>query len=276
MPVIKPIPLTALSDPSIWQTFRTTRLLRIADIIQPEEITRIREEGYRVFRNPGKISPHVYRGRSSSGFTPPGIESVGGQPPNTYRQFWDISVGGPNPSCPHSTVFVSSLETLAARLAEKIPYLFSTLEAGLGELATGLAQVTAGGPHSLRVTHYPPSSCPPDGLLFPCHRDFSVVSLFLGGAEPGLQVKIEGVWQDLENPPGQLTIVAGTMLRFWTGGPDHPDRVTGLLHRVRHTGTERLSLSFFSEPHPDTPLPGLPGQTSGSYITERISAIRHV
>ena len=275
MPVIKPVPLTALSDPTIWQTFRTTRLLRVSDITQPKDITRIREEGYRVFRDPGQISPKAYRGGDKSGFTPPGVESVGGRPPNTYRQFWDISVGGPNPSCPHSSAFVSSLEALGQRLVKETPYIFSALEKGLGEMATSLAGAAAGGSCGLRVTHYPPVSCPSDGLLFPCHRDFSLVTMFLGGAEPGLQVKIDGVWQDLENPSGQLTIVAGTMLRFWTGGPSHPDRVTGLLHRVRHAGTERLSISFFAEPQPDTPLPGLPGQTSGSYITERMAAIRH-
>lgn len=250
-------------------------LLRLSGVVRVDTVEAVRRRAFPIFRHTGHIARDAYREKHASGFTPPGIEGVAGQPPNRLRQFWDVSLANnvPNRRCPFSNGFVEAMEVLAQELAAYAPRIFSSLEASLGPNGAGLEKVMAGGSHHLRATHYPKAS-PSDTILFPEHRDFSVVTVFVGGTEPGLQFKLDGQWQEVENPAGDVIIMAGTLLRFWSGGPDHPGRIKGVPHRIVNTGVERLSLSFFTEPHPDTPLPNSEGLTSGAYIAGLMDKIR--
>ncbi len=262
-----------LRDSAPWETFRRIGLLRITNVVDVSKINHARREGFRVFDEPSRLNQAVYRGENSSGYTPPGIEGVADKPPNLLRQFWDIQYGGAaNPRCGFSGRLVFSLEHVALDLTVNMLGVFYYLEHGLQ--AHGLHSMMAGGTHGLRATHYPMKPRPDDGIIFPEHRDFSVVTVFIGGCEPGLQVKINNEWRDVENPLGDIVIMAGTLLRFWTGGPKHPDSIRGVSHRVIWTGEERLSLSFFTEPKPETVLPNFDGTTSGEYISRLMKKVR--
>lgn len=268
--------LTDLAKPYAWQEFRQSGFLHISNVVDPQKVENLRKEAYRVFRDTGSIAKHAYRNNGRSGFTPPGIEGVTGNKADYSRQFWDshldqISEGK---FCDHSRRLVDQMRNLAVEMSVIMSGVFYYMEQGLGPLSSGLHKAMLEGDHGLRATHYPPIPAPPDGILFPSHRDFSLGTIFIGGAEPGLQIDKNGTWHDVENPLGDLTLVAGGMLRYWTGGPKHPDRIGGLRHRVIHAADERLSLSHFLEPAADTDLPYSEGLTAGKYIDLFVAATR--
>jgi isopenicillin N synthase-like dioxygenase len=268
--------LARLAQPMVWQEFRRTGFLRIPSVIDPEKVSAIRDEAYRVFHDIGAINPRAYRGRERSGFTPTGIEGVAGNRADYGRQFWDVHLDreSDRKTCLHSEKLVRKMQTMTHELSLVMADVFFWMENGLGPQGRGLYTAMLKGSHGLRATHYPAALAPPDDILFPAHRDFSLVTVFVGGAEPGLQIDQAGSWAELVNPAGDIILIAGGMLRYWTGGPKDPNRVGGLRHRVMHRSGERLSFSFFTEPEPSTILPFSDGNTAGEYISRFIAATR--
>ncbi|MCE9586105.1 hypothetical protein K8R04_02165 [Candidatus Uhrbacteria bacterium] len=267
---------TDLAKPQAWQEFRTNGILHIPSVIGPQKILTLRAEAYRVFRDTAAIAKHAHRGMARSGFSPPGVEGVAGKNPDNGRQFWDTHLDHDSDAkiCAHSADLVRAMRHLTLELSVIMSGVFYHMERGLGPLAHGLHRVMLNGAHGLRATHYPPSSPSPDGVLFPSHRDFSLVTVFVGGAEAGLQIDRAGTWHHLDNRPGDIAIIAGGMLRYWTGGPKNPHRIGGLRHRVMRAVSERISLSFFTEPEPHTVLPYADGLTAGEYISRFVAATR--
>lgn len=267
-----------LAKPQAWQDFRENGVLHIPRVIDPDKISALRSEAYRVFHDVASIAPQAYRGNGRSGFSPPGIEGVAGKRADYGRQFWDVHLdkASDGKACDHTRELVRRMQDVTQELSVVMSEVFLRMEQGLGPLAAGMHQVMVKGWHGLRATHYPPVPRPADDILFPAHRDFSLVTVFVGGAEPGLQINTQGSWQDLENPLGDIALIAGGMLRYWTGGTKHPDRIGGLRHRVVYAADERLSLSFFTEPEPNTILPYSDGITAGEYIDRFVSATRAV
>jgi isopenicillin N synthase-like dioxygenase len=268
--------LARLAQPIVWQEFRKNGFLRIPDVIDPEKVSDVRNEAYRVFRDISAINARAYRGRERSGFTPPGIEGVAGNRTDYHRQFWDVHLDreSDRKTCLHSEKLVRKMQAMTHELSLVMSDVFFWMEDGLGPQARGLYTAMLNGSHGLRATHYPVTLEPADGVLFPTHRDFSLVTVFVGGAEPGLQIDQAGTWIDLVNPAGDIVLIAGGMMRYWTGGPKDPHRISGLRHRVMYGKGERLSLSFFTEPEPSTVLPFSDGNTAGEYISRFVSATR--
>jgi isopenicillin N synthase-like dioxygenase len=267
---------TDLAKPEAWQEFRSNGFLHLSNIIDPKKVVDLREEAYRVFHDTGSIARYAYRGKGRSGFTPPGVEGVADKRADYGRQFWDVHLDPESDAtvCVHSRELERRMRHLTQELSTIMSGVFFYMDRGLGPLAHGLHSVMLKGNHGLRATHYPSTSPTVGGVLFPSHRDFSLVTVFVGGAEAGLQVDRSGEWHDLENPLGDITILAGGMLRYWTGGPSHIGRIGGVRHRVMRATTERLSFSFFTEPEPHTILPYSNGVTAGEYIDNFVTATR--
>lgn len=269
--------LTDLANPAVWQEFRASGFLHLSDVVDSNTVVDVRTEAYRVLGDAERIAKHAYRGKGQSGYTPPGIEGVSGNmADHRARQFWDFHLEDTVArTCSHTTDFVRHMEHLTRQLTVTMNGVFYHMERGLGALASGLHRVMLDGNHGLRVTHYPASAPAPGDVLFPSHRDFSLVTAFVGGAEPGLQIDRSGTWLDVENPLGDLVIIPGGMMRYWTGGPGHPQRIAGLPHRVMRASAERLSLAFFVEPERRTVLPHSNGVTAGEYLDNFVSATRY-
>lgn len=265
-----------LSGPEPWAAFRRTGLLRLRNGTDLSSVERARELGFGLFRDTEPIHPRCHRGNGDTGFTPPGVERVGNRPANTLRQFWDIRTPdrSENERCPTSRRFIEAVEHVGKNVARTAERLCAKMVLSLSGVDPSLARCVVHERHSFRVTHYPVHPRPDDELRFPKHRDSGLLTLMIGGSETGLQVEHDGAWYDLVNPPGDLVVMSAAMLRYWSGGPTHPERIPAVAHRVVHTDEERLALSFFVEPAPDVVMPHTDGKTAGAYIAELISMTR--
>ena len=96
-------------------------------------------------------------------------------------------------------------------------------------------------------------------LRYGAHTDFDGFTILQRGEEQrgGLEVQMPGgEWAAVAAPPGTLTINIGDLLQRWTN-----DRWKSTRHRVaRDTtpGRGRLSVVYFTGPHPDTVVECLP------------------
>lgn len=109
---------------------------------------------------------------------------------------------------------------------------------------------------TLRLLHYPaPEASPETGagisLAAQAHTDGSGLSL-LWQAGPGLQVEgPDGVWRDVPQLPGSISVHLGDVLSMMTGGD-----IPATPHRVVDHGGERQSIGFFLEPTPFASMTG--------------------
>lgn len=256
---------------SLLSNLERQRYMHLSGVVDPSLVSTVRHLGFNLLRQPNVIQPECYRGDGLTGYTPPGIENVRNMPADWQRHFWDIGLPDRvhNPQCHHAAAFVASATTLAMQIEALANNLLRNLEAYIGSPANGLWRGMQDGQHHVRVSHYPPSNLSPESIIFPAHKDFSLVTVYIGGAEDGLEVWQDGEWMSLPNPLGDVVVATGTLLARYS---DH--RFLALPHRVRRGGGERLSVVMFTEPHHNTVLPGEPKQTAGEYLAERLAAVR--
>lgn len=273
--LVPPCTFRQLSGPEPWTAFRRTGLIRIRGATHAPTIESAREAGFEVFRHPELIDPACHRGNDETGYTPPGVEGVVGGAANARRHFWDIHAlrKGHNRRCSFTRRFVESIEEVSRHTILALCQTVHHMDRHLPGLGLELYQLVLHGEHGFRATHYPCDEGATE-LRFPKHRDRSLFTVFAGGSEVGLQVEIAGVWHDVSNPPGDIVIMAGAMLRYWTGGPKHPERIRAVSHRVRDGEGERLSLALFAQPSTETVMPNADGLTAGEYMRELVRLTR--
>ncbi|MCS6947922.1 MAG: hypothetical protein NZM12_09925, partial [Steroidobacteraceae bacterium] len=112
----------------------------------------------------------------------------------------------------------------------------------------------------LRVIHYPPlPATPTESIRAAAHEDINLITLLLGSAEPGLQIKTRsGAWLDVNPAPGMLVINVGDMLQRLTN-----DLLRSTTHRVLNPPPERAAIARYSMPfflhfNPDFRIETLP------------------
>lgn len=110
----------------------------------------------------------------------------------------------------------------------------------------------------LRLIHYPPrdtASCA-EQQGAGAHTDYGCITLLYQDAAGGLQVRnVNGQWIDAPPIDGTFVVNLGDMMARWSN-----DRYLSTPHRViSPLGTDRYSMPFFAEPHPDTLIQCLPG-----------------
>ena len=123
----------------------------------------------------------------------------------------------------------------------------------------------------LRLAYYPPGVAEPGQLRYAAHTDydgFTLLNRGLEGATAGergleLQDHESGAWFATPAPAGSLTINIGDLLARWTN-----DRWRAGLHRVPAAVGEaalrpRLSVVYFTGPHPNTLVECLPSAKCG-------------
>ncbi|GMH36872.1 hypothetical protein BSKO_04745 [Bryopsis sp. KO-2023] len=113
----------------------------------------------------------------------------------------------------------------------------------------------------LKLLKYHPVVSDPKNGIFAAgpHRDYGVATIIATDEVPGLQVEIEGVWNDVPPISGAFMIVTGDLLERWTNG-----KFKSVLHRVINTeGKERYSVGFFYEPTFDTLVEVIPSCCNG-------------
>lgn len=112
------------------------------------------------------------------------------------------------------------------------------------------------GNSTLRLLNYPaPEQQKMSGgelsLAAERHTDGSGLSL-LWQAGPGLQAEgPDGIWRDVPQLPGSISVHLGDVLEMMTGGA-----INATPHRVIDHGGARQSIGFFLEPSPDASMTG--------------------
>ena len=203
-----------------------------------------------------------------NGYQRPGLERVVGTQPDAGRHFWRTG---------HDRNVPSDFPSAVPSAAELCNVTFRDLLA-VGQCALGIignrlhkpddyfARLTNGGGHGLRLLGYPRVAGTEGDIRFPPHRDFGLLTMFVGGADPGLELKLGDRWVAVENPPGSVIIAAGTVLKYETKGV-----IQQLVHQVRSVCSNRTSIVFFIEPHPDAILPT--GERAADFYRRIVSKI---
>ena len=126
----------------------------------------------------------------------------------------------------------------------------SGIPEGLWDRASG-GYNSGGGDAFLNFVHYDTRT--PDWGLRP-HTDYGFVTI-LDASAPGLQIEIDGQFEDVPVLPGHLIINFGEALNFITA---HSDRTVGaVIHRVlsqRSNDAVRHSIVYFANPNLDGTL----------------------
>ena len=126
----------------------------------------------------------------------------------------------------------------------------SGIPEGLWDRASG-GYTSGGGDAFLNFVHYDTRT--PDWGLRP-HTDYGFVTI-LDASAPGLQIEIDGQFENVPVLPGHLVINFGEALNFITA---HSDRTVGaVIHRVlsqRSNDAVRHSIVYFANPNLDGTL----------------------
>ncbi len=127
------------------------------------------------------------------------------------------------------------------------------------------------GDHSLRAARYLVEATPND-VLYPPHKDFSVVTVFIGTGEPGLEIKVGERWCPVYSEPGTALVGIGKpALEFVSDDLDWEPQA--LEHRVVGGAKNRLSAFLFYEFDRDVWLPKSQ-ETYGAMLDRNMSRIR--
>ena len=127
----------------------------------------------------------------------------------------------------------------------------------------------------LRILRYPPlTGVEEEGAVrAAAHEDINLITILPGSNQPGLQVLDRtGTWHDAPGDLGMLTINAGDMLQYASGGyyPSTTHRV------VNPTGEgakhSRMSMPLFL--HPGDAVVLADGRTAHEFLQERIAVLR--
>ena len=106
----------------------------------------------------------------------------------------------------------------------------------------------------VRLNYYPrcPEPAAPVGLAVPerghlgvnHHTDAGALTLLMTDENPGLEVFVHGIWQQVPPKAGALIVNIGDVIQVWSN-----DRYKAPLHRVRsQTDQTRMSIPFFFNP----------------------------
>jgi hypothetical protein len=146
----------------------------------------------------------------------------------------------------HVAAFGRELDELGVAIMREV-LRQSRIPEPLWDRASG-GYASGGGDAFLNFVHYDTRT--PDLGLRP-HTDYGFVTI-LGASAPGLQIEIDGKFEDVPVQPGYLIINFGEALNFITA---HSDRaVTAVRHRVlsqRATNPVRHGIVYFANPDLD-------------------------
>ena len=248
------------SSDDVLDAFHRVGAVRLLDAVPENYASAFYREALRLFHQPQAIKDRLKRTGLGSGFTPAGVEGVRGGLPNPHRSFLDLRAD------------LSDVR----RLEEEFPlnmFLASKVLRQIQDLAMDVlnvgwpdvANLAEGGEHMFRITHYPSGHAGKE--LFPSHRDFGLITCYLGGAERGLKFYHgSGFWDHVRNDVGSIVVTAGTTLCQY-------DRdCIAIQHAAYGYLDERISAVLFTEPRGDVVLPN--GKTAREHLTHLTSQIR--
>jgi len=146
----------------------------------------------------------------------------------------------------HIAVFGRRLDTIGIAIIREV-FRQSGIPEALWDRASG-GYASGGGDAFLNFVHYDTRT--PDWGLRP-HTDYGFVTI-LDASAPGLQIEVNGGFEDVPVLPGHLIINFGEALNFITAHSDHA--VSAVTHRVlsqRSGDPVRHGIVYFANPDLD-------------------------
>lgn len=209
------------------------------------------------FSDEEELKKHPYDDQSRLGYTPPGIENIQHDPehPDENRAMFDFG-----PELPFVERSITGLRFQAVRICKRI---LDLLDEAYGTRFAHLPE----GEHRLRAAQYLREGTTSGDVLFPRHRDFSLLTAFIGSGEEGLEVEVKGEWHPVHLEYGDVLVGAGTPLKQF-----HPS-AKALLHRIVGGKDHRLSSFLFYELRSDVLLPQTL-ETYGDMLDRIMTSIR--
>lgn len=126
---------------------------------------------------------------------------------------------------------------------------------------------------ALNVARYPFKDGEAGQMLFPAHKDWGMMAIYPYIQGQGLEVYLNGEWQECNVPEGYLFFYAGDIFTSVTNG-----KVPALLHRVRQPEStqdkSRTSIIFYVDPVREMILPS--GQKVGDIIDSKLRKIGQI
>ena len=146
----------------------------------------------------------------------------------------------------HIAVFGRQLDSIGIAIIRAV-FRQSGIPEALWDRASG-GYASGGGDAFLNFVHYDTRT--PDWGLRP-HTDYGFVTI-LDASAPGLQIEVDGGFEDVPVLPGHLIINFGEALNFITAHSDHA--VSAVTHRVlsqQSTDPVRHGIVYFANPDLD-------------------------
>lgn len=205
----------------------------------------------------------------ATGFTPFGTEHAKDDPRPDLKEFWHVMRSGfhiANIWPEEVRDFHGYCRTLYAHLDRFAMRLLRALGVHLYGEASHLSDMVEGGNSLLRVLHYPPVADGADGMRAAPHEDINFITLLPAASAEGLQVRLDGEWIPVNNPPDAIVVQSADMLQMHTFG-----RMPSMTHRVVNPedgSRSRYSIPFFVHPRGEVPL-----VTAGDYLQHRLKEI---
>ncbi|MCC7522468.1 isopenicillin N synthase family oxygenase [Candidatus Uhrbacteria bacterium] len=240
---------------------QTHGYVRIDAAIESQLIQSVLASAQKAFDLSPDIKAKYLRSNGGYGYTPPGIERVVGNVPDPNREFWDIGQGSPNLFPDEVGEFGNSAIKLHAQLMELAYDALRGLDRSWG---TTIAPLVLDSRMPMRVSKY--REAPEGEILFPRHRDFSLITLFAGSDNQGVEFECQGRWFRPDQPSGSVLVGAGTLLK------QYRPQLKPLPHRIVAVPGNRTSIVLFTEPRPEVRLPN--GQSTSDYISALMARVR--
>jgi isopenicillin N synthase-like dioxygenase len=208
-------------------------------------------------RDNSRLACHPYNGETHSGYIPPGTER---RPRSAREKDENRAAFDFHPGMMLIEPKLQGLHAFGVRICRHILKLLDE-----NHSSTQLASLPEGR-HLLRIAEYVNTECSGQEL-YPPHRDFSLLTAFIGADMPGLQVKMSEGWYDPWLHFGDVLVGIGTpLVRFRSV-------FNALWHRVAATSARRLSASLFFELRDDVLLPHT-GERYGEMVRRRTELLR--
>ena len=233
----------------VSEAFASVGGILLTDALDPVMVARTFQSFETLFSNEDTLPRYDLASRL--GYTPPGIEGLQGRDVRYHRKLFDFHpVLGPR--FPFTDLF-SEGTRLGHEMLSHLDVAHSTQHVSV-----------ANGRHALRVAEYSDESDPGEEL-FPPHRDFGLMTLFIGNGSTSLEVRVSCVWHPVVLPYGSVFIGAGTPLALH-------GRVRPLWHRVMGGEYKRRSAVVFLEYNDDYLLPS--GELQREFSHRLLTSVR--
>jgi hypothetical protein len=230
----------------------------LSDVLSPGKVERALRSSRAAFTDLEYLASQPYSFEEHTGYTPAGGERTARTGRIWSRHMFDYRVG-------HVT-FSRSDESLFASLYEDLGYTADLLLSRLdGGEQTSLLKRIGRGLQILRI-----AECLNEEVsleeLFPAHHDFSLLTLFVGGASSGLEVELARKWRGVSLAAGEIMVGTGSVFgQFYPGG-------AVLKHRVVASSVRRLSLFLYVDPAPEVVLPS--GERADAFLSRLVKKNR--